>query len=365
MAAPPSSVTPVSTNETSGAGPTPQEKEATSRQLLRLQDHAAGFFAVWTLDLGLRHRLFEVLSKHPEGLSAEFLARELDLDRLYVTVWCNAAYSAEYVEYKEGKFYLAEGLKAPLLEPDSPVYFGGTAVFLGALRSTWSFLHEHLSDGENSWWDQFPPELPAAQADSSRTFYTRLLRKGFARVPGLLERLSGTTPVTFVELACGRGSGLVRMAQAFPNVKFQGIEGDEKSLKAAKEAVERAGLSSRVTLGQAVLERGPVPAADIVLLNIALHEAQDKEAVVRNAAKALRPKGTLLVSEFPFPDWGEIEKLRTPAGRVMAGVQYLEGVLGDQLLPSIQFESFLRKAGLREVTSAELAPIHVLVWGTK
>ncbi len=347
------------------SGPSPQEKEATSRQIGRLQDFAAGFFATWTLDLGVRHGLFECLSRHPEGLSAEFLARELDLDRLYVTVWCNAAYSAELVEFKEGRFFLAEGLRAPLLEPGSPVYFAGTVRFLGALREAWTFLDQHVADGERSWWDQFSKDLPASQADSSRTFYTRLLRKGFAQVPGLIERLNGPTPLTLVELACGRGDGLVRLAKAFPNLKVHGVEGDERSVEVAKAAVAAAGLGDRVTISHGILGKDPVPAADIVLMNIALHEVQDKEEVVRQVVRALRPKGAFLISEFPFPEWGEIEKLRTPAGKVMAGVQYVEAILDDQLLPSAQFMNFLRRNGMREVSSSELAPIHVLVWGTK
>lgn len=349
----------------SADGPSPAEREATQRQLGRLQDFAAGYFAIWTLDLGLKHGLFAALARHPEGISAEFLARELDLDRLYVTVWCNAAYSSELAEFREGKFFLAEGLKAPLLERESPVYFGGTARFLGTLREELTFLHQHLSDGEHAWWDQFAPEVPMTQADSSSTFYTRLLRKGLQQVPGLVERLDAEPPWTFVELACGRGEGLVRLAKAFPKAKFHGVDGSEESVKAAQELVAREGLTDRVALSHAILEKGPLPAADVVLMNIALHECQDKELVVKQVLKSLRPKGLFLISEFPFPDWAEIERLRTPAGRVMAGVQYLEAILDDQLLPPVHFLNLLRKAGMREVSSAELAPIHVLVWGTR
>lgn len=362
-ATPPSEAAPTAAKEPSlRGGPTPEERAATERQLGRLQDFAAGYFGIWTLDLGLRHGIFTALAKHPEGISPEFLARELDLDRMYVTVWCNAAYAMELVEHNKGVFSLAAGLKAPLLEPDSPVYFGGTARFLGSLRDQLGFLHAHLADGEHAWWNEFSPEVSETQADSSRTFYTRLLRKGFAQVPGLVERLQGDAPTEFVELGCGRAAGLIRIALAYPKAKFHGIDGDEENVKAAKEAVSKAGLADRVTISQAILEKGPFPAADVVLMNIALHETQDKEMVVKHVVKSLRPKGIFLVSEFPFPEWGELEALRTPAGRVMAGVQYLEGILNDQLLPAAIILNLLRRAGMREVSSANLAPIHVLIW---
>jgi SAM-dependent methyltransferase len=355
-----------STNAPSAApGPSPEERAATEAQLARLQDYAAGFFGIWTLDLGLKHGLFASLAKHPEGISPEFLAKELDLDRMYVTVWCNAAYSLHLAEHNRGVFTLAPGLQAPLLEPDSPVYFGGTARFLGSLRDQLGFLHAHFADGDHSWWNEFAPEVSETQADSSRTFYTRLLRKGFREVPGLVARLEADPPAEFVELGCGRAAGLLRIAHAFPKARFHGVDGDEENVKAATEAVAKAGLSDRVAISHAILEKGPLPPADVVLMNISLHETQDKEAVVKLVAKSLRPKGTFLVSEFPFPEWGDLETLRTPAGKVMAGVQYLEAILNDQLLPAAIVLNLLRRAGMRDVSSKPLAPIHVLIWATR
>ncbi len=343
------------------SGPSPEEREATGRQLALLQEQAAGFFAIWTLAIGLEGGYFTALSRHPEGLTDEILTREARADRLYTQTFLRAAYSAGYVEFETGKYRLAPGLEAPLLRPDTPVYFGGTARFLTALSGPLAFFQGHLKDGERSWWDQFPPEVGRTLPESTRTFYTRLLRKGFSAVPGLSERLAGAGDL--VELACGRGEGLVRIAETFPNLRVVGVEGDPTNLKSAQEARERSPARDRISFQEASLEEGPLPPADVVLLNLAFHEIQEKERVLDQIGRALRPGGHLLVSEFPFPDWPELDRLRTPAGKVMAGLQYLEALLDDQLIPSSHVANWLRKKGYRDVGVVELAPIHALVHG--
>ena len=326
-----------------------------------LQDQAAGFFAIWTLGIGLEGGYFAALSRHPEGLTDEILSRETRSDRLYTQTFLRAAYSAGFLEFETGRYRLAYGLEAPLLRPDSPVYFGGTARFLSALSGPLAFLQAHLKDGERSWWDRFPPEVGRTLPESTRTFYTRLLRKGFAAVPGLADRLAA--PSEFVELACGRGGGLVRIAEAYPNLKLVGVESDPANLKAAEEARERSPAKDRISFTEASLEEGPLPPADILLLNLAFHEIQEKELVLDQIGRALRPGGHLLVSEFPFPDWPEMDRLRTPGGKVMAGLQYREALLDDQLIPSSHVANWLRKKGYRDVGVVDLAPVHVLVHG--
>lgn len=345
---------------TSSTEPSPEEREATQRQLGRLQAHAAGYFAIWTLDLGHRFGLFRTLADQEGGVSAPELAAKHGLDPEYVRVWCRAGFALEILDMDGGRYRLAPGLTAPLLQPDSPVYFAGTVAYLTALREQFTFLRTHMTDGGHAWWDTFPEETAEGVSDSSRTFYTRLLRRGFRQVPGLEAKLQG--PLTFVELACGRGRGLVRLARAYPKVRFIGVDGDARSLARARDLVAAEGLSDRIQLQEATLETGPLPPADVVLMNIALHEARDRRAVLAHIKGALRPGGLLLASEFPFP--GTPEGLRQPAGAMMSGIQFMEAILGDQLMTVPELRTLLEEAGFAGIGHADLAPIHVLAWGT-
>ncbi len=339
-----------------------EERRATERMLRTLMEAAGGYYAIWTLDLGLVHGFWAILADRPEGLTPRELAARGGWDLRYIETWCRAAYAAGLLEAEEGRFRMAEGLRAPLLEPDSPVYFGGLVRFLTALRERFLHLREHMADGQRSWWDAADPELMEGVADSSRTFYTRLLRKGFRQVPGLVDRLSQGA-LQMVELACGRGIGLVRIAAQYPLLPLAGVDSDPASLAAAQTGLERAGLAGRVPLTRASFETGPLPPADVYLVNLALHEARNPPGALRTIREHLRPGGVLLVSEFPFP--AELPGLRDPSGRLMSGAQYLEATLDDSFLTQEEVVTLLRSAGFRDVGSASLAPVHVLIWGWK
>ena len=95
------------------------------------------------------------------------------------------------------------------------------------------------------------------------------------------------------------------------------------------------------------------------------HPANDRlysPAGLAKAKAALRPGGTFLVSEFPFPE--HLEACRTLPGQIMSGVQYFEAHIGCQLLPTAHFVALLEAAGFRDVGVIEVTPVHVVIHGT-
>jgi len=57
------------------------------------------------------------------------------------------------------------------------------------------------------------------------------------------------------------------------------------------------------------------------------------------------------------------EALRTPAGRVMSGIQFFEAQIDDQLLPRAAYDDLLARHGFTDIGSAGLTPMHALTWG--
>jgi ubiquinone/menaquinone biosynthesis C-methylase UbiE len=331
------------------------------RALDRLVEYATGYGAIWTVELGRRWGLWQFLARSRGAATPEEIASRLDLSRRYVEVWCESALSVGLLERSGNSYTLPEDLRAPLVEPDSPAYFTGLARFLVAMSDPMERVAAHLADGKGAWWDQLPEELSEAVSDSSRTFYTRLLRKGFSRVPGLARRLA--EPLTFVELACGRGEGLLRIARAHPALRCVGVDSSFRALEAARRRGSEALGGPAVEWVQASFESDPLPPGDVYLVNIALHEARDPARAVRNIFRFQRPGGLFLVSEFPYSR--REEDLRTPSGRLMSFSEYLEALLGDTFHPMEFYEEILTAAGFEEVGSALLSRFHGLAWGTK
>ena len=79
-------------------GPSPEKiQRAIQQQAGKLLSQVAGYVGVRTIDIGLRFGLLEELAKHPQGITAEALARQKGLDPFYVQVRCpEGSFSANW-----------------------------------------------------------------------------------------------------------------------------------------------------------------------------------------------------------------------------------------------------------------------------
>ena len=338
--------------------PTPDQiKEAAGKVI----SHFGGYLATWTIDIGYRTKLFEVISKHQDGITSVDLAKETGLDTLYVDVWCRNAYGAELLDLKDNRHILSPAMTELLLNRYGPAYATGTAQVLVGLREVFVSLREWIKTGERIWWDTAPREFVNAVAESSRTFYTRLLNF-VAENKDIGSKL--TTGGTLLEVGVGYGSGLIRFAERFPNAKLIGVDGDAYSLQQAKLNFAQAKIENGVRFVKSTFEDyAENEVADIALINISLHEARDIKRAVTAMYRALKPSGIIVVSEFPYPD--TYENLRTPPARVMSGIQYFEAAIEDQLLPTKEFVSLLADAGFRDIRATDLTPLHTVILGYK
>jgi len=181
-------------------------------------------------------------------------------------------------------------------------------------------------------------------------------------VPGLSDRLSG--PARILELACGSGKGLLRLAEHYPDAEIVGLDGDAHSLEAAGRLLAAAGVADRVTLIESTMEDYDVVSEfDLIQINISMHECRDIDEVAKRIHKALLPGGYFVNSDFPFPDTEE--GLRSVPGRVMSGIQFFEAQIGDQLLPVSEALDLLNRHGFSDVDHFEITPIHAVVHGRR
>lgn len=344
--------------EEQSSEPTPDQiKEAAGK----ISGYFGGYFATWTIDLGIRAKLFESVAKHPDGITSVELAKETGLNPAYVDVWCRNAFGAELLEMNNDCYILPPSMGEVLLDRDSPAYATGTAQVLLGLREILPSLREYIKSGEHVWWDTVPHEFVDAVSESSRPFYTRLLNfvEGDVNIRNKLAEGG-----TLLEIGVGYGTGLIRFARAYSNAKLIGVDGDAHSLEQAKLNFVQEKMSNRVRFVKSAFEDyTETEVADISLINISLHEARDIKRCIAAMHRSLKPGGLIIVSEFPYPDTKE--GLRTPPGRIMSGVQYFEAMIDDQLLPTKQFVSLLNDAGFHNVKATDLNPVHTVILGYK
>ena len=348
--------------QASNPGAAAAAQPALPDQAGKLLSQVAGYVGVRTIEMGLRLGLVEAIAKHAGGLTPEALAAATHLDPFYVQVWCRGAYAADALDMgDDGAYRLAPHMATLLLDDSSPAYIG--AMFAVMVQpEIFDRFAERLPTGERLWWDQCSPDWIRAVSGTGRAFYNRLIPAGLGRVPGLPERLAAGARV--LELACGAGIGLVKLARAYPSCTFVGLDGDAYSLELAQQNLRQAGLDGSVELVHSTLEDLDRDGEfDVVLINISMHECRDIEKVTANVRRALRPDGYFVISDFPFPD--SPSGLRTVPGRIMSGIQFFEALIDDQLLPTRAYLDLLRRHGFRDEDAFEITPVHAVTHGQK
>lgn len=328
-----------------------------------LVGHAAGYVAARTIDIGLRLDLFAALADADGALRPAEFADRLDLDELYATVWLRSAHAAGVIELTDGGYVLAEPMAVALLAEDHPAHTGSLFGVLGQ-PELFDIFTDRIATGERLWWDDCSPEFIAAVSATGRPFYNRLVPSGLDQVPGAAEILAGEC--TILELATGAGRGLIRMADHYPAAKFVAVDGDAYSIDRAQEATKAAGIDDRVEFAHSTFEAFERPDTfDLAVINISMHECRDLQRVAANVLASLRPGGIFVVSDFPFPTDNDTAALRTPAGRVMSGIQFFEALIDDQLLPTAAFTTLLDETGFADVGSFDLSPVHAITHGRR
>lgn len=342
------------------SGPTVQP--TVPQQAGKLLTQFAGYVGFKTIEIGIKNRLLAVLAENPHGLTANELAANAHTDEFYTGVWARAAYGAELIDIDgENRYTLAPHIDDLLLNQDFTGYVGGIPGVFGQPEMFDNFS-ENLKSGKRIWWNDTSPEFIQAVSGTGGPFYNRLIPAGFEKVPGLTDNLNSGARV--LELASGAGKGLVKVAKTFPNTTVIGVDGDEHSVDLAWDRVQSEGVAGRISLVQSSLEDFvDEDGYDLVFINISMHECRDIDRVTENVKRSLKPGGHFLISDFPFP--ATHEGLRTPAARVLTGIQYFEAQIDDQLVPTGVFVDLLDRHGFQGVTAFDVTPLHNLIYGQK
>lgn len=110
-------------------------------------------------------------------------------------------------------------------------------------------------------------------------------------------------PHRIIDLGCGPGDILVRMARTWPDARLTGVDGSRAMLTHARAAVAAAGLQVRINLLQRRLQDLSLPPEfDTIVSNSLLHHLHDPDLLWRRIAE-LGPAGAvILVMDLVRPD---------------------------------------------------------------
>ena len=133
--------------------------------------------------------------------------------------------------------------------------------------------------------------------DASRKFY----------LLGRDELIAGLAPPkggSILEIGCGTGRNLIKIAQAYPGRSCHGLDVSTEMLVTARQSVARVGLSDRIDLRQADATSFDPQALfgkagfDRIVISYALSMIPPWQAVATQALRQLAPGGSLHIVDF-------------------------------------------------------------------
>ena len=118
---------------------------------------------------------------------------------------------------------------------------------------------------------------------------------------------------TAVDIGCGPGDVIIRLARALPDLRVIAIDGSAPMIALARDAVTTAGLGDRITLLQGYVPGVALNAHsfDAVLSKDLLHHVPDPSLLWREIARLAKPGAVVYVMDLVRP------ATREEAGRIV------------------------------------------------
>ncbi|MDH4121018.1 MAG: methyltransferase domain-containing protein [Deltaproteobacteria bacterium] len=316
----------------------PSRKEQLMHALQEVQGMQLAF-------IGLHNGLVQALAGGGMEEPAA-LARKTNTDKGYVLRWCEAAYAFGLLEEEGGAFMLSDEGRAYL--PDQP----GTLMPL----AVHSLLGGHMTlrAAELTRTGERPGEVVLGEQAAILPWFGPMLAANFGPLfeqhilPGVpvfeqADRKGGLA----VDLGCGNGWYLRKLAQRMPGLRGLGIDGIGENIRQAEKLAQEEKLDHRLTFQEGDIYTFSLPEpADLIAMNRALHHVwDDKERVFKILADHLKPGGAAVIWE---PNWPvELAALRQPGKRGMAVQNLAEHIQGNHFLQPDEICQQMEKAGLK------------------
>jgi SAM-dependent methyltransferase len=263
--------------------------------------------------IGEKLGLYKALAAHP--MTSGELAAKTATDERYVREWLSSQAAGGYVTFDEktNKFSLSEEQAFALVNEESPAYLPGAfQLALGSLAAV-PRITDAFRNGAGMGWNEHDEDVFHGCEKFFRPGYAaNLVSAWIPALSDVQQKLEAGARVA--DVGCGKGASTILMAKAFPKSRFFAFDYHDKSIEAARESAQRAGVADRVTFEVAKAKEYPGKDYDLVAVFDSLHDMGDPAGAAAHVRGSLRKDGTWMIVE-PFAH-DELKDNLNPVGRV-------------------------------------------------
>ena len=343
------------------AAPDPDALKLYSFQVFTKLD---GAVTAGMIHLGDKLGLFRALAGADAPLTSDELAAATGLAERWVREWAynQAAGGIIVAETPDDpadpapvRFALTPEAVAVLASPDHPAFGMGMFHRLPQTMRTLEEMPESFVTGIGHDYDSHGPEGAVGIERSFEPWSNAFL------VPVVLPMLDGVVErlergATVVDVGCGAGSALLRMAEAFPASTFVGYDISRYALDRANAKLAEKGLANVAFQDP---RDDPMPtdgSVDLVTTFDCIHDMTDPQGMVHALRAMLAEDGTWLLVDIKALDTFAQNVTKNPMASLMYGISVLSCMssalsepggagLGTLGLPPSRAEAMARAAG--------------------
>ena len=250
--------------------------------------------------IGHRTGLFDAMREQPPMTSGEIAARA-GLNERYVREWLGAMVTAGVVDVNppnltfslppEHAAFLTRAAAA-----DNMAVFTQYIALLGCVEEA---IVECFKNGGGVPYEQFPRFHEVMAEDSGQSVLSSLESHILPLVPGLADQLA--SGIRALDVGCGRGRIMIRLAELFPNSHFVGMDLSEEAIQGARTEASARGLRNiefvAIDLGN-FDEKAEPESVHFITTFDAVHDQARPLNVLKGVHQALRRNGVYLMQDI-------------------------------------------------------------------
>ena len=317
------------------------------------------------VSVGHRSGLFDVMTQSPPATS-EDLASRAGLNERYVREWLGAMVTARVVtiDPATSRFTLPAEHAAFLTRAAVADNMAVFAQYVAVMGSVEDDIVECFRQGGGVPYERFRRFHEVMAEDSGQSVLSSLESHILPLVPGLTERLA--QGIRVLDVACGRGRVLNRLAELYPRSRFMGMDLSTDAITFARaEALQKGlGNSEFVTIDLSTFdETAESESVDFITTFDAIHDQAKPLNVLKGVHRALKPEGVYLMQDISGTSHMDRD-IEHPIGTFLYAISCMHCMTvslaqGGEGLGAMWGEEktreYLQRAGFRSITTHRLA----------
>lgn len=262
-----------------------------------LLGHLNGAGLSLMISIGHRTGLFDAL-REGGAQTADAVAARAGKEPRYVREWLGALVTGGIVAFDETseQYHLPAEHAAWLTREASPQNMAVVMQFIAVLGAVEDEIVACFESGGGVPYTAFERFHEVMAEESSQTILAGLEAFILPLVPGLLERLEQGIDV--LDVGCGKGRAMVKLAGLFPNSRFTGFDLSEEAIGLGRAEAEAQGLTNVTLEVRDVTELGIEDGYDLITAFDAIHDQARPDLVLAGIRTALRDDGVFLMQDI-------------------------------------------------------------------